>query len=133
MSELHFWPSDAQFARQEPLVLNKPRGVSRVDDRRVISGIIRGLGNGLMWRDAPERYGPPKALHNRFIRWSRAGVFNRIFAALPCGSDATDTVIIDATHLKAHRTAASLLKKWGCSQPYWTYKGRTEHQAARGL
>jgi putative transposase len=111
MSEHHFWLSDAQFARLEPLLPNKPRGVPRVDDRRVISGIIHVLRNGLMWRDAPERYGPPKTLYNRFIRWSRAGVFNRIFAALASGSDATDTVMIDATHLKAHRTAASLLKK----------------------
>lgn len=111
MSEHHFWLSDAQFARLQPLLPNKPRGVPRVDDRRVISGIIHVLRNGLMWRDAPERYGPPKTLYNRFIRWSRAGVFNRIFAALASGSDATDTVMIDATHLKAHRTAASLLKK----------------------
>ena len=111
MSEHHFWLSDAQFARLEPLLPNKPRGVPRVDDRRVISGIIHVLRNGLMWRDAPERYGPAKTLYNRFIRWSRAGVFNRIFAVLASGSDATDTVMIDATHLKAHRTAASLLKK----------------------
>ena len=64
-----------------------------------------------MWRDAPDIYGPPKTLYNRFIRWSKAGVFDRIFAALATASDATDTVMIDATHLKAHRTAASLLKK----------------------
>ncbi len=56
------------------------------------------------------RYGPPKTLYNRFIRWSRIGVFDRIFATLAAASEATDTVMIDATHLKAHRTAASLLK-----------------------
>ena len=64
-----------------------------------------------MWRDAPAVYGPPKTLYNRFIRWSRIGVFDRIFATLAGASAATDTVMIDATHLKAHRTAASLLKK----------------------
>ena len=64
-----------------------------------------------MWRDAPSAYGPPKTLYNRFIRWSRIGVFDRIFATLAAASEATDTVMIDATHLKAHRTAASLLKK----------------------
>ena len=64
-----------------------------------------------MWRDAPAVYGPPKTLYNRFIRWSRIGVFDRIFATLAGESAATDTVMIDATHLKAHRTAASLLKK----------------------
>ena len=111
MSNHHFWLSEAQFARLQPLLPNKPRGVPRVDDRRVISGIIHVIRNGLMWRDAPVVYGPPKTLYNRFIRWSRIGVFDRIFASLAAGSEATDTVMIDATHLKAHRTAASLLKK----------------------
>jgi transposase len=111
MSDHHFWLSDAQFARLGPLLPNKPRGVPRVDDRRVISGIIHVIKGGLRWRDAPAVYGPHKTLYNRFVRWSRAGVFDRIFAALAAGSDATDRVMIDATHLKAHRTAASLLKK----------------------
>ena len=111
MSSHHFWLSDAQFARLQPLLPNKPRGVPRVDDRRVISGIIHVIRNGLMWRDAPEKYGPHKTLYNRFVRWSEIGVFDRIFAALAGESQATGTVMIDATHLKAHRTAASLLKK----------------------
>ena len=111
MCDHHFWLSEAQFARLEPLLPNKPRGVPRVDDRRVISGIIHVIRGGLMWRDAPAAYGPPKTLYNRFIRWSRIGVFDRIFAALAAASAATDTVMIDATHLKAHRTAASLLKR----------------------
>lgn len=92
MSDHHFWLSEAQFARLEPLLPNKPRGVPRVDDRRVISGIIHVIRGGLMWRDAPGVYGPPKTLYNRFIRWSRIGVFDRIFATLAGASEATDTV-----------------------------------------
>ena len=111
MCKDHFWLSDDQFARLKPLLPNKVRGVPRVDDRRVISGIIHGLRRGLMWRDAPACYGPHKTLYNRFVRWSEAGVFDRIFRALAAESAATGTVMIDATHLKAHRTAASLLKK----------------------
>ena len=111
MSDHHFWLSESQFERIRPFLPNKPRGVPRVDDRRVISGIIHVIRNGLMWRDAPERYGPHKTLYNRFIRWSEAGVFDRVFAELAAESTATDTVMIDATHLKAHRTASSLLKK----------------------
>ena len=57
-------------------------GVARVDDRQVISGIIHVIRNGLRWRDAPEVYGPHKTLYNRFIRWSKMGVFDRIFMAL---------------------------------------------------
>ena len=111
MSNHHFWLTDAQFARLQPLLPNKPRGVPRVDDRRVISGIIHVIRHGLMWRDAPAAYGPHKTLYNRFVRWSVIGVFDRIFTELVSASAATHTVMIDATHLKAHRTAASLLKK----------------------
>ena len=107
----YFWLSEAQFSRLQPFLPNKPRGVPRVDDRRVISGIIHVIRNGLMWRDAPSEYGPHKTLYTRFVRWSEIGVFDRIFSELAAGSTTTDTVMIDATHLKAHRTAASLLKK----------------------
>ena len=91
-------------------------GIARVDDRKVISGIIFVIRNGLRWRDAPKDYGPHKTIYNRFIRWSRLGVFNRIFAALSAqgarsGGGKPDQLMIDATHLKAHRTAAILLKK----------------------
>ena len=111
MADHHFWLSEEQFARLKPLLPTKTRGVKRVDDRRVISGIVHILRNGLRWRDAPPEYGPHKTLYNRFMRWSKAGVFNRIFEALAAESTAEGTVMIDATHLKAHRTAASLLKK----------------------
>jgi putative transposase len=53
-----------------------------LDDRRVISGIIFVTRNGLRWRDAPEEYGSHKTNYNRIVRWSRLGVFNRIFAKL---------------------------------------------------
>ena len=86
-------------------------GMPRVDDRRVVSGIIYVIRHGLQWRDAPAAYGPHKTLYNRFVRWSRMGVFNRIFAALAAEDGPPSRIMIDSTHLKAHRTAASLLKK----------------------
>jgi len=67
--------------------------------------------NGLRWRDASAAYGPSKTIYSRFIRWSRMGVFNRIFAALAAKGGKPDQLMINATHLKAHRTAASLIKK----------------------
>ena len=109
MSEL-LMLSRAQMRRIEPY-FPLSHGVPRVDDRRVLSGIVFVIRNGLRWRDAPAAYGPHKTIYNRFIRWSRMGVFNKIFAALAAASDADDVLMIDATHLKAHRTAASLLKK----------------------
>jgi len=109
MSDL-IWLSEAQMRRIEPY-FPLWHGVPRVVDRRIISGIIFVFRNGLRWRDAPAAYGPPKTIYNRFIRWSRMGVFNRIFAALAAKGGKPDQLMIDATHLKAHRTAASLLKK----------------------
>ena len=102
--------SRAQMRRIEPF-FPRSRGLPRVDDRRVISGIIYVIRHGLQWKDAPPGYGPPKTLYNRFIRWSRLGVFARIFAALAAKRGAPERLMIDATHLKAHRTAASLLQK----------------------
>lgn len=102
--------SEAQMRRIEPF-FPLSHGVPRVDDRLVLSGIIFVLRNGLRWRDVPREYGPHKTIYNRFIRWSRLGVFNRILAELTEKRSKSDTLMIDATHFKAHRTAASLLKK----------------------
>lgn len=102
--------SEAQMRRIEPY-FPLSRGRARVDDRRVLSGIVYVIRNGLMWRDAPAAYGPHKTLYNRFVRWSLAGVFNRIFAGLAAEGGPPDQLMVDATHIKAHRTAASLRKK----------------------
>ena len=104
------------YLTPEQLSVIKPyfplsHGKPRVDDLRVISGIIHVLKRGLQWRDAPPEYGPPKTLYNRFIRWSKMGVFDKIFTELVKQQDIPEQLQIDATHLKAHRTAASLLKK----------------------
>jgi putative transposase len=96
-----FLLSQAQMRRIEgyfPL----SHGIARVDDRRIVSAIVFVIRNGLRWRDAPKEYGPHKTIYNRFIRWRRLGVFNKIFAA-----GKPERIMIDATHLKAHRTAAS--------------------------
>jgi transposase len=100
----------AQMRRLSPY-FPLSHGIPRVDDRRVLSGIIYVIRHGLQWRDAPVAYGPHKTLYNRFVRWSRMGVFDRIFAALAAEGGPPSRLMIDATHLKAHRTAASLLKK----------------------
>lgn len=105
-----FLLSERQMARIEACLLLS-HGVPRVDNRRVVSGIVYVIRNGLQWKDAPKGYGPHKTLYNPFIRWSRFGVFDRIFAGLAGEGPKPERIMIDATHLKAHRTAASLLKK----------------------
>ena len=104
------WLSDALMEQITPY-FPLSHGVPHVDDRRVISGIIFIIRNGCRWRDAPRDYDPHKTIYNRFVRWSRLGVFNKIFAELASKGPRPQRLMIDATHLKAHRTAASLLKK----------------------
>ncbi len=111
MSDL-FWLTDKQMARLRPY-FPKSHGRPRVDDRRVLSGIIFVNRNGLRWRDAPWEYGPSKTLYNRWKRWGEMGVFARIMEGLATEAAAPKTVMIDATHLKAHRTASSLAVKKG--------------------
>ena len=105
-----FWLPPAQLNRIKPH-FPLSHGIPRVDDLRVISGVIHVIKRGLQWRDAPSDYGPHKTLYNRFVRWSRMGVFDRIFVDLAASEGVPEQLQIDATHLKAHRTAASLLKK----------------------
>lgn len=107
-----YWLTDEQMARLQPF-FPKSHGRPRVDDRRVLSGIIFVNRNGLRRRDAPSEYGPPKTLYNRWKRWGAMGVFARMMAGLAAGADAPKTVMIDATYLKAHRTASSLRSKKG--------------------
>ncbi len=104
------WLSDEQMARISPY-FPLPHGVPRVDDRRVISGIIFVIRNGARWRDVPADYGNHKTIYNRFMRWSKLGIFDKIFEELAAKAEEPEQIMVDATHLKAHRTAASLAKK----------------------
>ena len=106
MSNTHFWLSDKQFARLEPHLPTDTRGKPRVDDRRVISGIIHVLKSGCRWADAPEVYGPRKTLYNRFVRWSAKGVWTDLFHALAVAGGPPAEVLIDSSAVKAHRCAA---------------------------
>ncbi len=105
-----FLLSERQMARISPC-FPLAHGVPRVGDLCVVSGIVYVIRNGLQWKDAPKGYGPHKTLYNRFIRWRRRGVFDRIFASLAAEGPKPERIMIGSTHLKAHRTAASLLKK----------------------
>ena len=69
--------------------------------------------NGLRWSNAPHEYGPAKTLYNRWKRWSDKGVFAQIMAGLAAEHGEKKTVMIDATYLKAHRTATSMAAKKG--------------------
>ena len=100
-----FWLSDRAWAAIEPLLpMNQP-GARRVDDRRVISGIIHVLRVGCRWQDCPSDYGPATTVYNRFNRWSHRGLWGRIFATLSAQAERPDDLSIDSTAVRAHRSA----------------------------
>jgi transposase len=101
-----YWLSDEQWARIQPLLPTDVRGKPRVDDRRVISGIMHVLKTGCRWCDLPSEYGPHTTIYNRFVRWARRGVWEDLFHALAARGRSGHTQMIDSTHVKAHRSAS---------------------------
>jgi transposase len=106
MDRDHFWLSEKQFTRLEPHLPTDTRGKPRVDDRRVISGIVHVLKSGGRWIDAPPVYGPRKTLYNRFVRWAAKGVWANIFQALAATGGPPAQLLIDSSAVKAHRSAS---------------------------
>jgi transposase len=106
MNRDHFWLTDAQFARIAPHLPTDTRGKPRVDDRRVISGIVQVLKSGSRWVDAPGVYGPRKTLYNRYVRWAAKGVWVDLFQALARAGGPPAHLLIDSSAVKAHRSAS---------------------------
>lgn len=104
MDGLYWLPDDA-WARIEPHLPHGRPGAPRVDDRRVISGILHVLKSGCRWRDAPPEYGPRTTLYNRYNRWARRGIWRRLFEKVASTGGIPEELAIDATHIKAHRSA----------------------------
>ncbi|MCK5362306.1 MAG: IS5 family transposase [Gammaproteobacteria bacterium] len=121
----YFWLSDEQFRRLAPLLPTDTRGVPRVDDRRVISGIVHVLKSGGRWADAPAVYGPRKTLYNRFVRWAAKGVWTDIFHALASAGGPPAEVLIDSSAVKAHRCAAGRKRGERCQAIGRSRGGRT--------
>ena len=101
-----FWLSDKQWARIEPHLPTDVRGKERVDDRRIISGIVHVLKSGCRWKDCPAEYGPYTTVYNRFARWAQRGVWEGLFRVFAQRGRSTETQMIDSTHVKAHRSAS---------------------------
>ncbi len=77
----------------------------RVDDRRVISGILHVLKVGCRWRDVPAEYGPAKTVYNRYHSWAQRRIWHRIFETMAASGSVPQELSIDSTHVKAHRSA----------------------------
>ena len=98
--------TDFEWGVIQPLLPNKPRGVPRVDDRRVLNGIFWVLRSGARWADLPERYGPPTTIYNRFNRWRRAGVWDRLMDAIVAAHDGRGQMI-DTSIVRVHQHGAT--------------------------
>lgn len=101
--------TDFEWSVIQPLLPNKPRGKPRVDDRRVLNGIMWVLRSGAPWRDVPERYGPYTTCYNRFNRWRKAGNWDRLMDSIVQASDG-NVQMIDSTSVRVHQHAAGLKK-----------------------
>ena len=99
--------SDYEWTAIKPMLPNKPRGVRRVNDRRVLNGIFWVLRSGAPWRDLPETFGPRTTCYNRFVRWRQAGVWDQIMDALAAGHDAA-VQMIDTSVVRVHQHGACI-------------------------
>src|SRR4051795_962201 len=98
--------SDFEWGVIAPLLPNKPRGVARVDDRRVLNGIFWVLRSGSRWAELPERYGPATTIYNRFNRWRKAGIWDKLMNAIIAAHDGK-VQMIDSSIVRVHQQAAA--------------------------
>ena len=96
--------------------LTKPRGVRRVNDRRVLNGIFWVLHSGAPWRDLPETYGPRTTCYNRFVRWRRTGVWDQIMDALAAGHDVA-VQMIDTSVVRVQQHGACIADNNSAGKP----------------
>jgi transposase len=101
--------TDHEWTAIKPMLPNKPRGVPRVNDRRVLNGIFWVLRSGAPWRDLPNDFGPYTTCYNRFVRWRRAGVWGRIMDALATAHDAS-VQMIDTSIVRVHQHGACIIR-----------------------
>lgn len=106
MTRRRYELTDFEWSILSPLLPNKPRGVPRVDDRRVLNGILWRFRTGSPWAEIPERYGPFTTCYNRFVRWRKAGVWDRLLEAVSKAYDG-DIVMIDSTCVRVHQNGAT--------------------------
>ena len=133
MSRSLFWLSDEAWGAIEPHLPKNQPGARRVDDRRVISGIVHMLKCGGRWADCPTEYGPATTIYNRWNRWSRRGIWTRILAALTEEGWIAETALrwARSTAATSRPTAVPVGQKGGASQCHWHLAWRQDDQDPR--
>ncbi len=122
MSVKRYELSQVQWERIADLLPGKASdpGRTAADNRLFVNGVLWVLRSGAHWCDLPERYGRWKTLHKRFSRWSKAGVWDRVFADLIKDRD-DQYLMIDSTLVRAHQQAATgkggpRIRLWGAPE-----------------
>ena len=112
--------TDAQWCRLEGLLPGRLGTVGRPaqNNRQFVNGVLWVLRSGMRWGDLPERYGPYKSVHKRFVRWARAGVWDKVFADL-VKDRKNPNLMIDSTIVRAHQQAAAGRKKGAPRTRLW--------------
>ena len=105
MTRRRYELTDREWGIIQPLLPNKPRGVPRADDRKVLNGILWRFRSGSPWAEIPDRYGPPTTCYNRFVRWRKAGVWDRLLTAVSASFNG-ELVMIDSTCMRVHQHGA---------------------------
>jgi transposase len=121
--------TDREWTAIKPMLPNKPRGIPRVNDRRVLNGIFWVLRSGAPWRDLPKAFGPYTTCYNRFVRWRRAGVWGRIMNALAAAHDAA-VQMIDTSIVRVHQHGACITRNRRESMG-WSRGGLTSNTKRR--
>lgn len=106
MTRCRYEPTHREWLIIKPLLPNKPRDVPRVDNRRVLNGILWRFRTGSAWAEIPGRYGPSTTSYNRFVRWRKAGVWSLLLAAISAEFE-YDVVMIDSTCVRVHQHDAT--------------------------
>jgi transposase len=91
-------------------------GVTAKNNRLFVEAVLYRYRAGLPWRDLPERFGDWKAVHTRFTRWAKAGVWERVFKHLAEDAD-NEYAMIDSTIVRAHQHSAGAQKKPAKTKP----------------
>lgn len=129
MARRWYEPTDGEWAIIAPLLPDKPRGVPRVDDRRVLNGIMWRFRSVATWAEILGRYGSPTTCYSRFVRWRKAGVWDRLPAAVSADFNG-ELVMIGSTCVRVHRHGATG-KKGELQSWHGTFPGRPHQQTPR--
>ncbi len=101
--------TDMEWAAIGPVLPTGRPGPKRKNDRRVMNGIFWVLRTGAPWRDLPERYGPYTTAYNRFNRWRKVGVWDRLMDAVTKAHDG-QVQMIDSSIVRVHQHASGVKK-----------------------